>query len=64
MNYRICTAYELFGRRATVQEVENRVPLVLLCGGPKDGWIYDAQHIREASADDEARDCDAITLYR
>lgn len=29
----------------TISEVNERVPLVLLSGGPKDGWVYDSTRI-------------------
>ena len=46
--YELLSAFEAFGERLTVAEVEERVPLILLDGGPFDGMVHDSRSIRRA----------------
>ena len=35
----------------TVAQVEKRVRLVIADGGPKDGWVYDLDHMKMSDPD-------------
>lgn len=51
--YTPTTAFQAFGRLMNMSEVQETVPLFLLVGGPKDGWVYDARHIERREATDD-----------
>lgn len=40
-DYEPTSAFEVFGRYMTIGDVHEAVTLILMDGGPKDGWVYD-----------------------
>lgn len=36
---------EAFGRLMTVEQVVEAVPLMLCLDGPREGWVYDYDHL-------------------